>query len=72
MTRQQAEAVSAALGGEAWHSGGNIWLARLVAPDGRLVVISEDMVCEYADDDAFGDGHASNSIELPASPAPVR
>lgn len=67
MNQQQANAVATALGGDAWQSGGNIWLVRFRAPDGRLVVISDDLVCEYEDDDAFHDGRASKTIELPAT-----
>jgi hypothetical protein len=65
MTHQQAQAVSDALGGEAWQSGGNIWLARFRGQDGRLVVISDDLVCEYEDDSAFDGGRAAKTIELP-------
>ena len=70
MNREQARTVAEALGGEAWHSGGNIWLVRFNAADGRLVAVSEEMVCEYADEAAFGDGRAAKVIELPV-PAPV-
>ena len=66
MNQQQAQAVAEALGGEAWQCRGNIWLVGFRGPDGRLVVNSDDLVCEYEDDDAFEDGRASATIELPA------
>jgi hypothetical protein len=66
MTQQQAYAVAAALGGEAWQSGGNIWLVRFRGPDGQLVVISEDLVCEYEDDAGFDEGQPAKTIGLPS------
>ena len=64
MNETQAVAVAQALGGEAWHSGGGIWLVRLTNPEGRLVVISDDLVGEYLDEDAFRDGAATRTIAL--------
>jgi hypothetical protein len=67
MTQEQARGAAEALGGEAWQSGGNIWLVRFRGPDGRLVVISDDLIREYEDDAAFEDGRAAKTIELPAA-----
>jgi len=64
MDEPQATAIAEALGGETWQSGGDIWLVILRRADGRLVVLSDDVVCEYADDDAFDNGRASTSITL--------
>jgi hypothetical protein len=41
---------------EVWHSGGGIWLVKWTNEDGNLVVFSDDLVCEYADEDAFRRG----------------
>lgn len=64
MNEKQALAVADALGGEAWHSGGGIWLVRRTNAEGQLVVISDDLVCEYRDEDAFRDGQAIRTIEI--------
>ncbi len=64
MDEQQAAVVAEALGGETWQSGGDIWLVLLHRSDGRVVAMSEDVVCEYADDDALESGQASISIVL--------
>lgn len=64
MSERQAVAVAEALGGEAWHSGGGIWLVKLTSPEGRFVVFSDDLVCEYRDEDAFRDGEALQTIAL--------
>ena len=64
MNEEQANAVADALGGRAWQSGGNIWLVMIERNDGKMVVISDDVVCEYADQDAFEAGESSASILL--------
>jgi hypothetical protein len=66
MNEQQAEAIASALGGETWQSGGDIWLVVLRRNDGRIVVLSDDVICLYADEDAFDAGQALQSIELHA------
>jgi hypothetical protein len=42
--------------GEAFNSGGNIWLAKFTARDGRLIVVSADCICDYASEQAFING----------------
>ena len=53
MDEKSAKAVAEALGGAAWNSGGGIWLVRFERADGRLAVLSDEVVCEYADESAF-------------------
>ena len=48
MDERSAKVIAEALGGAAWQSGGGVWLALKERPDGRLVVISDEVVCEYA------------------------
>ena len=64
MNEQQANSVAEALGGEAWNSGGGIWLVVIKRSDGRLVVISDDAVCEYADEQAFENSRADAAVVL--------
>jgi hypothetical protein len=64
MDEKQVTAVADALGGESWQSGGDIWLVLMRRADGKLVVLSDEAVCEYPDDGAFERGQASNSILL--------
>ena len=64
MNEEMAVAVADALGGEAWHSGGEIWLVLIRRADGKLVVISDEVVCEYEDDTKFDTGHATKDILL--------
>lgn len=64
MTEEQARAVAEALGGDAWHSGGEMWLVVFRRTDGRTIAISDEIVCEYADDEAMETGTASSSIPL--------
>jgi len=64
MDERQANAVAEALGGTAWNSGGGIWLVRFERSDGKLAVLSDDVVCEYADEEAFDHADAAVSIAL--------
>ena len=64
MTEEQAEKVATALGGSTWQSGADIWLVLINRTDGRLVVISDEVVCEYTDQEAFDAGEASVSVLL--------
>jgi len=56
MNEQQANAVAETLGGSAWNSGGGIWLVLKERSDGKLVVISDEVVCEYASQADFENG----------------
>jgi hypothetical protein len=64
MTEEQATAVADALGGETWQSGGDIWLVLLQRADGKVTAISEDIVCEYENEESLHMGTASLSIPL--------
>ena len=64
MDEKQAEMVADALGGETWQSGGGIWLVLLRQGNGKLVVVSDDTVCEYDDERYFEECKPSKSILL--------
>ena len=64
MDENQADAVAEALGGETWQSGGDIWLVLLRRGDGGLVVISDEVVCEYEDEAAFESNRPKTSVVL--------
>jgi hypothetical protein len=64
MDEKQATAIAEALGGEAWQSGGDIWLVLMHRQDGHLVVISDEIVCEYENQEAFDEGKGIASINL--------
>jgi hypothetical protein len=68
MDERQAEALAKVIGGEAWQSGGGVYVVALHRPDGSIVVFSDDLVAEYADDDAFDAGRSSKSILLRDDP----
>jgi len=64
MNEEQANTVADALGGEAWQSGGDIWLVLIKRADGKLVVISDEAICEYANEKEFGSCSPERSIIL--------
>lgn len=71
MEERRAQALARALGGDVWNSGGGIWLAVVRRGDGRVVAISDEVVCEYASEDDLLSGQPESSILLVAS-VPVR
>jgi hypothetical protein len=64
MNEEQAKAVAEALGGSEWQSGGGIWLVVIRKQDGEIVVISDDAVCEYKNEDAFEESKADTTVFL--------
>lgn len=56
MEQRQAEAFAAIIGGEAWQSGGGIWLVTRQRGDGHVVVFDGQTMCEYESEDAFDEG----------------
>lgn len=64
MDERTAEQLAVIVGGEAWQSGGGIWLVTVNREDGSLVVFSGDAICEYDSDEAFDAGRASKTILL--------
>ena len=64
MDEERAEALAKLLGGETWQSGGDIWLVILRKADGKIVAISDELVAEYADEEALGAGEAGVFIGL--------
>ena len=64
MDSGQAEVVAEALGGTSWDSGAGINLIKLERQDGCLVVISDEVVCEYSNEQDFDHNKPISSIFL--------
>lgn len=64
LNEKTAEQVAKVLGGEAWQSGGGIWLVLLRRKDGALVVISDEVIGEYSSEVAFDAGSTGKTIPL--------
>jgi NDP-sugar pyrophosphorylase family protein len=64
MNQQQAEALANVFSGEAWDSGGGIWLAAYWRGDGKYVVFSGDAVCVYDSEEAFDAARPSADLTL--------
>lgn len=63
MNEKRANALAKVLSGEAWQSGGGIWLVSLNI-GGKVVVFSGDCVCEYESEAAFDESRPSKAIDL--------
>lgn len=59
-----APMVASALDGDAWQSGGGIWLIVKRTSDGRVVTISPEVVNEYANKEAFEKDWPKSSLQL--------
>jgi hypothetical protein len=64
MDERTAQQLAMLVGGEAWQSGGGIYVVTVNRDDGSLVVFSGDAICEYENNEAFDAGRASKSIFL--------
>jgi len=64
MDEIQAAKLAEILGGEPWQSGGDIWLVIIRRNDRHLVVISDEVICEYENEDAFEGNKAISSVVL--------
>ena len=64
MDEEKAEMLAKLLDGETWNSGGDIWLVILRRADGKVVAISDEVVAEYADEEALGAGEPGVFIGL--------
>ncbi len=62
MDEEQAKKIAQALSGEAWQSGGGVWLVLLRQGNGKLVVISDEAVCEYDDEQHFEQSNPAKTI----------
>ncbi len=64
MDENTAEQLAAIVGGEAWQSGGGIWVVSVHREDGSLVVLGGDAICEYENDEALDASQAKQTIIL--------
>ena len=64
MNEEQANTIAEAMGGEVWQTGGDIWLVLFRRQDGKIVAISDEVVCEYENDDQLESGRPAASIIL--------
>lgn len=64
MNEPQANALAEIFSGEAWNSGGGIWLVAYWRGDGKYIVFSGDAVCEYDSEEAFDLSVASKTLVL--------
>src|ERR1051325_6336430 len=68
MDEKTAKALAEAIGGEEWQSGGGIYVVAIRKPSGAVVVISDDLVAEYEDEDSFEASQPKTTIELREDP----
>jgi hypothetical protein len=64
MDEAKANLLAKALHGSPWQSGGGIWLVLFHTASGRVVVLGDEVVKEFKDDEAFENDSESTVILL--------
>jgi hypothetical protein len=64
MDELRADQLARVLGGQIYLTDGQVWVVVIDRSDGRVVVLTETSVDEYADWKAFKAGHCYASIQL--------
>lgn len=64
MNEYEAKQIAQSLSGEAWQSGGGVWLVILRQGSGKLVAVSDEAVCEYDDEQNFEQSIPTKTILL--------
>ena len=68
MDKAKADALAKLLGGYVWDSGGGINLVVIPRCDGKLIMISDECICEYEGDDPLEAEQPTNTIVLIGRP----
>lgn len=64
MTEEQARQIAKLMDADSWNTGGEIYLVIFRRTDGKIVALSDEVVCEYADEEALEAGKPTRSITL--------
>lgn len=64
MDQNTAQPVARALRGEAWHSGGGIWLVLFHRADDKILAMSDEVIKLYNSRNAFEEDEASSVVLL--------
>jgi hypothetical protein len=55
MDESEANELAVLIGGEAWQSGGGIWVVCRDMPCGAIEVVTPDAICEYEDEEGLAE-----------------
>jgi hypothetical protein len=59
-----APIVAAALGGDAWQSGGGIWVIVKRTSDGHVLTLTPEVINEYANEEAFEEDRPKSTLVM--------
>ena len=64
MTKLEAEQIAETFSGRSWRAGDGVWLVIVKQPDGKVLVVSDDLLCEYETQKHFEQALPSQTIPL--------
>lgn len=64
MQEEHANIIAEILGDDLWQSGGGIHVVIIRRSDGRLIVFSDEAICEYRSQEALEESRPINAIRL--------
>ncbi|QHI69282.1 hypothetical protein [Tichowtungia aerotolerans] len=64
MDEEKANQLAELLNGEAWNSGGGIYIVLVRNSLGQIIGITDESICLYANEQALEDGFAGQSFLL--------
>lgn len=64
MDEEKAKLLADVIGGDVWDSGGGICLVLKHRSDGKIVALSDEVVCVYENEDELQEGKATESVVL--------
>ena len=64
MDKDSAEKLAALIGGDAWQSGGGIYVVLKTNSLGQIIGITDESICVYKSDDALNEGMPEQNILL--------
>lgn len=64
MTEAIAANLAETIGGQAWHSGGGIWLVRATTKEGHILIVAPNSISTYATEEDYYNGTPLIDIDL--------
>lgn len=64
MNKEQAKQIVELMNTDYWNSGGDIYLLIFRRNDGKMVALSDEVICEYENEEALEAGKTGRAIAI--------